>query len=143
MGFSSENRERTRPVLPLAGMVDVLFLLLIFFMTASVFRDQELVMEVDLPGSGNEQLTAGTEAMQTVVTVGRDDVIYVGERAMDLGEVKLLFAKLAETYPDERVLIRGDKGCSYGTVMDVIDAAQMRGLVNVSQGVVKRMADLE
>ena len=43
MGFATESRERLRPVLPLAGMVDILFLLLVFFMLASRF-DRESVL---------------------------------------------------------------------------------------------------
>ncbi|WP_432797726.1 ExbD/TolR family protein [Poriferisphaera sp. WC338] len=143
MGFASESRERARPVIPLAGMVDVLFLLLIFFMTASVFRDQELVMEIDLPGSGNENLTASADGLQTVVTVSADNRIYLGQRAVSIHELDQIFTTLAKDYPNERVIVRGDQGSTYGTVMHVIDSAQTRGLSNVSQATIKKMSDLE
>ena len=59
MSFATQTRERSAPVLPLAGMVDVLFLLLIFFMTASVFRDAELAVEVALPDSQSAAAEVG------------------------------------------------------------------------------------
>ena len=71
MGFASETRERVRPVLPLAGMVDILFLLLIFFMSTYSMREQELSVDVGLPAS--ESAEPGTnEALKVVITYDQE-----------------------------------------------------------------------
>ena len=138
MGFASESRERARPVIPLAGMVDVLFLLLIFFMTASTLRDQELQMDVALPGSENSQLAANIDAMQTVVTIDKLNQIYLGERAVTMQQLRDVLTQIAKDYPDETLVVRGDRDSSYGIAIEIMDVAQAMGIKDVRAAEVKK-----
>ncbi|QQE12936.1 biopolymer transporter ExbD [Planctomycetota bacterium] len=138
MGFASESRERARPVIPLAGMVDVLFLLLIFFMTASTLRDQELQMDVTLPGSENPKLAANIDAMQTIVTVDKLNQIYLGERAVSMEQLREVLMQIATDYPDETLVVRGDRDSSYGVAIEIMDFAQAKGIKDVRVAEVKK-----
>ncbi|QDU34869.1 biopolymer transport protein ExbD [Poriferisphaera corsica] len=138
MGFASESRERAKPVVPLAGMVDILFLLLIFFMTASTLRDQELQMQIALPGSENSQLTANLDAMQTSITVDKFNNIFLGQRQVTMPELRDVLSQLAKDYPNETLVIRGDRESSYGTAIEIIDLAQALGINDVRAAEVKK-----
>ena len=138
MGFAAESRERAKPVVPLAGMVDILFLLLIFFMTASTLRDQELQMQVALPGSENSQLTANLDAMQTSITVDKFNNIFLGQRQVTMAELREVLTQLAKDYPNETLVIRGDREASYGMAIEIIDLAQALGITDVRAAEVKK-----
>lgn len=131
MSFASTTRERSAPVLPLAGMVDVLFLLLIFFMTASVFRDSELSMDVNLPTSETAQSAVGP-AQQIIITVGEDNTVYLGERAVPMDRLLDVLLQLVEVAPNDSVVVRADQNSNTGVAVRVMDLAQQAGLTQVS-----------
>lgn len=141
MSFASETRARSAPVLPLSAMVDVLFLLLTFFMTASVFREQELQIGVDLPAAETAQGGQGG-ATQITITVTGEDRIYLGEREHTLDSLRQTLADLATQFPDEAVVIRGDKGSSFGLAVQIMDVAQRAGLRDISVATVKSVEDI-
>ena len=99
MSFTAPVNSRSGPVLPLAAMVDILFLLLIFFMTAAAFRDQDRVIEVVLPGTLTDDEGPGTTPI--VVTVDAEGRTFLGDRAYGLEELRARLAQRAETYPDD------------------------------------------
>ncbi|MEE9404874.1 MAG: biopolymer transporter ExbD [Algisphaera sp.] len=136
MPFSTQTRERSAPVLPLAGMVDVLFLLLIFFMTASVFRDAELAVEVALPDSQSAVSEVGP-GTQVVITVDAKDNVFLGERAVTLEELPGLLAELATVVEQDSVVVRGDQGASYGVPFAVLDMVKLAGLGDVSLATIR------
>lgn len=130
MSFSAESRERTRPALPLSAMVDIMFLLLIFFMTASVFREQELQVPVDLAPSATAQ-AGTTSATQITINIDADDRIFLGPREHSLESLRRTLGELSRMYPHETVIIRGDRDSSYGLAVRVMDAATQAGLTDV------------
>lgn len=130
MGFASESRERSRPVLPLAGMVDILFLLLIFFMSTYSMREQELVMEVGLPAA--ETANPGTTgAQKVIITFDKDDRIFLGQRFVPIDQLKSEIAKLVEINPNQPVIIRGDSRGNFGLGIKIADTARVAGLTDV------------
>ncbi|MFK7790677.1 MAG: ExbD/TolR family protein [Phycisphaeraceae bacterium] len=130
MGFASESRERVRPVLPLAGMVDILFLLLIFFMSTYSMREQELSVDVGLPAS--ESAEAGSnQALKVVITYDAENRVFLGERLLPLDQLETELAKLAAISTDQPVILRGDKEASVGLQSRIMDAAYAVGLEDI------------
>ncbi len=130
MGFAGETRERSRPVLPLAAMVDVLFLLLIFFMTASTFREQEPAIPIDLtPAQTSEPGSATAQA--TVITFTQENQVYIGDRPFSLDEVETYLRRLVRASPDETIYIRGDQYGDYGVGVRLLDMAKAIGFTDV------------
>ena len=127
MGFASESRERARPVLPLAGMVDILFLLLIFFMSTYSMREQEMMIDIGLPVSESAQ-PGTTQAQKVIVSFSEAGEVYLGQRKVAIENLAAEMAKLAEINPDQPVIIRGADKADYGLFMKVVDAATKAGL---------------
>lgn len=132
MSFATPPHGRTGPVLPLAGMVDVLFLLLIFFMTTSVFREHDEQIDVSLPAS--ESGAASTRPTQISITITEEDEIFIGERQYLPAQLLDTLRDLAIQFPDESVVIRGDHGSSLGVAVKVMDIAHAANLYNVHLG---------
>lgn len=130
MGFAAESRERARPVIPLAGMVDVLFLLLIFFMSTYSMRDQELQVDVGLPASESAE-PGSTQAQKVVITYDEQGRVFLGERLIALDRLREELAKLAEITTDQPVILRGDKTATIGLQSQIMDAAYAVGLEDI------------
>lgn len=118
-------RRRLRVKIDMTPMVDVAFLLLIFFMSTTQFKPPEEV-SVRLPASSSEIHVpdAGTITL-TVNAEGR--VFISSDGALDTQEVApddVLGAVLASRsrQPDAVVVLKGDKDAAFGTISDVMDA---------------------
>lgn len=115
--------------LNLAPMIDVVFLLLIFFMVATTFATMEERMDLDLP-----QADSGTEAVETpdelVLDVTEAGQVFVDGRAMSDGELAELMQRTARRDPSTPVTVRGDRTLDYGRIVQVLDMARVAGLEN-------------
>jgi len=124
MSFARPRQPERRSGVPLAPMLDVLFLLLIFFATSTTFRAGEQQIDVNLPVAQTGQ---SVEPLRTevVVNIQQDGSIVVSGREVELGELRSMLVKLVERFPDERVIIRGDQSTNYGRIVEVMDAARV------------------
>lgn len=129
MSFTAPIRVRTAPTLPLAAMVDILFLLLVFFLTAAAFREQDRVIEVVLPGTETDLRVE--PATPIVITVDAEGRTFIGDRSYTLDELTNKLAVRASQYPDEWIDIRGDAKATHGRIVRVLDMITATGLHNV------------
>jgi biopolymer transport protein ExbD len=125
-------KARSGVRIDMTPMVDVAFLLLIFFMSTTQFKPPESVA-VQLPASSSEIHVPETDTI--VLTVNRSGEIFISsERISDVQAVArpdLLNAIVAwrTRNPGSVVIVKGDKEADFGTVADVMDAlAQARTL---------------
>jgi len=130
MSFASETRERTKPAVPLAAMVDVMFLLLIFFMTASVYRETERQIDVSLPATETDTSTQGKAPI--IITITGDGAIFIGEGQYTLGRLYDTLKDLAGQIEGESVVIRGDQNSNLGLTVQVLDICRSAGINDVS-----------
>lgn len=129
MSFVTSKRERTGPVVPLASMVDILFLLLLFFLTTSIYREQEAAIDVSLPSAQKSQAQASPT--QIVISIRDDGAIFLGQRELSLDALESTLTELARAYPDEAVVIRGDQNSRLGLIVRIMDIANAANLRNV------------
>ena len=139
MSFCAPERTRAGPLLPMSAMVDILFLLLIFFITTASFQEQEKQIDVDVPVYESPAHASGKT--QTVIAVKEGGVVIMGGEEFNLGtdgEKDRFHQKLVglhTLYPEESILVRGDKETRYGIVIRVIDLVRDAKFTNVSQAV--------
>lgn len=111
----------------LTPMIDVVFLLLIFFLLTSV--SSRMMVPLNLPEA--ETSTAAPEA-PVVVAIRLDGMVYVnGERV----EMRDLYATLAAMYvktDDGEINLMSDEEVPFGRVVDVLDIAKRAGAKNIA-----------
>jgi len=112
-------------------MVDVVFLLIIFFLVSSHLAKQETQLEMDLPAadSGAELIDS---ADRLVVNVLTDGTVMLRGRTVPRGELRQRFTKhLEESGPDLEVRIRSDKSTPFQNVEPVLLRCAQAGIWNV------------
>ena len=118
------SRLRASPTLDLTPMVDVVFLLVIFFMVSTTFITMESGLPVDLPSAQ----TAVTEpSTLPTVTITKDELIYVGGNAVSQAQlVDAVRGRMAAT-GYTTVVLRADASVPHGLVVHVMDLIKQAG----------------
>lgn len=113
-------------------LIDVVFLLLIFFMVSTTF-ERESEINITLPQASEEITEAKPDAIN--VSIDARDNIYVNDQALLNSQVnsikEAIFDKLGER-SDATVIISADSKTDHQTVVKVMDAARQLGLVRIT-----------
>ncbi|CAN5612580.1 biopolymer transporter ExbD [soil metagenome] len=119
------------PGIQLAPLVDVLILLLIFFLLTWNAARNENSLDVKVP-----QASAAKEKSapigDVVVNVKADGDVVVNRRTMSPPELTELLRNLVQLNRDQAVIIRGDETGAYKNIVSVLNICSEAGIANVA-----------
>ena len=116
-----------QPSLNLTPMIDIVFLLIIFFMVGTKFSELERKMDLEPPSvAENGALTAPPRSK--VVNVFRDGRIELDNRQVSISDLSHQLAAAHSQYPGIRVLVRGDADGRFQTVATVLNVCSQAGI---------------
>lgn len=115
----------------LAPMIDIVFLLLIFFIVTWQFTRSETELNVSVP-TAQEGADPERQRGEIVINVMTDNRIRVEGVTVDLPELLEKLAPIASEFKNQPVRIRGDGGVAYQRIVEVIDTCQKAGIWNIS-----------
>lgn len=122
MNFSRSNQISTRP--NLTPLIDVVFLLIIFFMVVSKFSTLERT-KMDLPKADDAvTLDLPTEQNKVIINIEKTGQILVDNQQFTSNELSLLL----KNYTSGKVIIRSDKACLWNQVRPVFEACRQAGI---------------
>jgi biopolymer transport protein ExbD len=110
-------------------LIDIVFLLLVFFIYAMLSMAVHRGLPVLLPASS----TAEIEKKSTLsVTVKADGTIYVDEKLISIENLASFFKKKAEMDKDTGILLFAEQTLSYQKLFRILDQIRMAGLNRIS-----------
>jgi biopolymer transport protein ExbD len=101
-------------------MIDLVFLLLIFFMVASVVTELEKV-EISIPESAHAKVPEDTKN-RLMLSIDANNQVYVGTSPVTIEELKDVIEIELDLNPELRILIRADKRVQYKTCKEIMIA---------------------
>lgn len=118
-----KTQQDEHPTLNLTPMIDVVFLLIIFFMVATKFSERERDIELELPEvAAASALTSAPK--QRVVTVSAEGNVALDGENISLGRLTSTLASARQEYPNISVVIRGDAACPFQHVAATLAACK-------------------
>ena len=123
MQFRRPRRDDAR--IEITPLVDMVFLLLIFFMLSTTFIVTPGI-KVNLPQSSAEKITQEQNEVQVVIT--EDNKVFVESLLVDMGGLEHRLTELAQRNPLTLVIIKADTKSLHGKVVEVMDIAKQSGL---------------
>lgn len=125
--FTESRRRQRKAGVDLSPLIDIVFLLLIFFSVTTTFLEQA-GMDLELPESST---AAASEATTIVVEVGSDGTVRLRGEEVDVQELEERVAALS---PEERsrITVRADRALELGLAVRVIDALRRAGVEGIS-----------
>jgi biopolymer transport protein ExbD len=134
MRLSRPSSAREEAQIDMTSMLDIVFIMLIFFIVTSSFV-RESGVEVNRPQASNvvSQKDAG---IFIAITSAND--IYIDKRVVDVERVQAILEHLLLEQPEASLVIQADEHAYNGTVVKVMDAAKGAGVNNIALAAEKR-----
>ncbi len=136
--FSTRRRARAaeESSLDMTPMLDVVFIMLIFFIvSASFVRESGLDVARPLADSAIVQKSAGL-----VVAISADNVIWLNRRIVAVGALRAQIERLHAENPSAGAVIAADARADTGTLVQVMDALRLAGVEKIAIAADKKEA---
>lgn len=141
MNFRASSRRRPDPTIDIMPLVDVVFLLLIFFLITTSFTHakdkQESTIPIDLP-SGVTGQSAGEGEQLIVVVTANGEVEFQGDVPLTGNTLDEKLENLQKSKPDVAILLRGDAEATHGQITELLDRIKAKGFKQVNLVIQKK-----
>ncbi len=114
----SKRKRAEESTLDMTPLVDVVFLLIIFFMLSTTFIILPGI-NVNLPKASTEKIELEREKI--ILTVDNNGKFYMDENHLDEGAIKRELRAVSSKDREIQILLKGDTQCSYGRVVTLLD----------------------
>ena len=131
MRFRSNGQTGESAGFPMAAMIDVVFLLLCFFITSQLFSQWETEINITLPTARTGE-TPQRLPGEIIINIQLDGETSVNQRMLSQDQLAALLRELATLYPGQPVLIRADKQAAYEYVVRVLDLCRQADIWNIA-----------
>lgn len=118
-----------KPRIEMLPLIDIVFLLLVFFIYAMLSMAVHRGLPVALPTSSSAKVD---KHLILSVTVKADGSVYLDGDPMSLGNLHQLLEARVATNPETGVLLFGDRTLSYQTLFNVLDEIRLAGVNRIS-----------
>lgn len=115
----------------IAPMVDILLVLLCFFIVTWSFARKENELDVKVPAAEHAK-EMNPVLNQTVLNVRADGAVIWNQKAVPLPELTKRLKELSKIYPDFAIIIRGDERVPYRFISNVLDTCRAANIWNVA-----------
>ena len=122
-------RKRRAPSIIIVSLVDILTILLIFFVVSTTFKKEQPQVQINLPES-KTATTAPAELEHAIVTVDKDNNIKLDGKSVSSDELEEAVRNLPPTRKSSLVLQAADEA-SWQTIVKVMDALKLAGVKNL------------
>jgi biopolymer transport protein ExbD len=130
MRFGNNAPEQPETI-QLVPLIDIVFLILVFFMVTSVFGELESEVDITLPTADSAVQTERNRG-EIFINLRADGAIVVNNQEHTIPELQELLHQVAELFPGGAVIIRGDQSAMLGRAIEVLDCCRKADIQNVS-----------
>ena len=133
MTFSRRGQD-DEVTFQMAPMIDIVFVLLLFFIITSTLQQQEKAIAIDLPQAQKGKQKNPRES-EIVINITHDGLIVIMNEKISLEQLGEKLSQLADLYANfgiPAVILRGDRYADYGRVVEVLDKCADANMLNVS-----------
>lgn len=121
-------QKRRKPTINITSLIDVMFLLLIFFMVSSTFKKEDEAIDITLPhaGSSTSQVLDYHE-----VQVDLQGGMFVNGEPVDGTALKNQLKSILAEDPEAKIILRADAEADWQPIVEVMDIAREVGVRNL------------
>jgi biopolymer transport protein ExbD len=122
-------RRRRAPAIIIVSLVDILTILLIFFVVSTTFKRDQPQVQINLPSS-KTSTSKPAELEHVIVTVDAQDNLKLDGQAIAVDQLQTAVTNLS---PERRssLVLKADTKASFGIIIKVMDALKLAGVKNL------------
>jgi biopolymer transport protein ExbD len=123
----------------LTPMIDVVFLLIIFFIVSNNMIQQDNAIQVELPEAETGTLPQEQQTKRLTISIPQSGPVYVGTEVFDEKRLRQLMIESRKDWGEEaEIRIRTHKSVPYGEIKPILLMAAESGIIHVSFAVAAR-----
>ena len=119
-------KARKPPVVPIVSLIDILAILLIFFIATSTFKEPKLAVDVEPPQPGT-LTTRPIEDQRTVLVISSENLVFLGAETEAISFDALAGELAAARASGTKLELKADEGADFGTIVKTLDALKKAG----------------
>ncbi|MFH1066463.1 MAG: biopolymer transporter ExbD [bacterium] len=124
--------RRKRPlIINIVSLVDILTILLIFFIVTMTFKKIQPTVKIDLPESSQAERAKTTES-PLIISVSKEGVVSVGNETVKIEKLASILKAKKTAMREQKFALEADQGAQLGVFVKVLDAAKEAGIENLS-----------
>ncbi|MBN1865064.1 MAG: biopolymer transporter ExbD [Victivallales bacterium] len=135
MNIRKKESELEEGIINTSSLVDIMFILIIFFLVTMSFNEAEHDITVNLPET-DSSLSSATQAI--IINVRQDASYYIGSQRTTIEGIQMALRELLSKNPQQKVLVRGDRNALHGHVAAAIAACRASGIQDANIGYISR-----
>ena len=125
------TRKKRSPQLIIVSLIDILAILLIFFIVSTTFRKDQPRLQINLPESQSAEVVAAEKLEPLILRVKSADEITLGSDPVALEGLSAALRTARTSFPERQIAMQADREAPFGVVVKVLDALKQAGMKNI------------
>ena len=125
------TRKRQAPSVIIVSLIDILAILLIFFIVTTTFRKNQPLLQINLPESKAAEQAPAENSEPVILSVKSAEEITLDETPVTLAALAQTLKTVREQQPARPIAMQADREAPFGTVVKVLDALKEAGIKNI------------
>ncbi len=127
MSMNLRQRKRHVPMIPIVSLIDIMVILLIFFIATTTFRRQKAHLQIALPESKGLGGTAAASDRRIAITITKDQQLQLDGESVKPDDLAAALKDLKAAKPAAKLELEADTGTALGVLIKVWDALKAAG----------------
>lgn len=127
MSMNLRPRKRSVPLIPIVSLIDIMVILLIFFIATTTFRRHQAHLQIALPESKTLGAATTAAGSRIAITITKDRQILLDSTPMSAEALAAALKKLKADRPGAKLELEADTDTALGILIQVWDALKAAG----------------
>ena len=124
---------KRKATLNLTSLIDVLFILIIFFSVSSTFLEQPGI-DLNLPEA---ESSVDTPLDKVIIQIDKDGKLFLNDKSIEMNSLSGEVKKMLENKTDKSVTLKADSEVTHGTVISIMDLLRRDGIYKITVSTTK------
>ena len=125
------SRKRRAPSIIIVSLIDILAILLIFFIVTTTFRKNQPQLQINLPESKTAEQAPAEKDEPAVLRIKSAEQITLDEKPVTLDTLGEALKSLRSQAPSRPIAMQADREAPFGVIVSVLDALRDAGIKNI------------
>ena len=136
MNFQRHAQERSGGF-QMAPMLDIVFILLIHFMAATIFAQWENKLDISVPTATESRPGDRRQQGEVILNIDRNGKVFINSMPISDDSLLNLLDQISATFKSQPILIRADRDTSCQSLLHVLDICRKADIWNISFATIK------
>lgn len=127
MHLNLRPKRRPVPAIPIVSLIDIMVILLIFFIATTTFREKKVQMKINLPASKSMGEAETKPEVRKAITLTKTKELFLDGNPVEIEKLAAALTQMKEANPNVKLELEADTDIALGTLMKVWDGLRAAG----------------